>query len=90
MGLSIYRVQRAYENALIDRRAFTQLAVVSFVGFLVGLGLYFFYDAGKLGIALWALVFLLLTVTCATMAMKSHKAAQTWKKVYDEAIEHDK
>ena len=90
MGLrerqSLYR----YENAQIDLRTFIQLSAINFVGFLILLGLYFFNDADKLGVALWSLWFLTLSVICALMAKKAHKAVQTWKKVYDEAIEHDK
>ena len=89
MGLSIFKVQHMYENAQIDLRTFIQLSAINFVGFLILLGLYFFNDADKLGVALWSLWFLTLSVLCALMAKKAHKAVQTWKKVYDEAIERE-
>lgn len=79
-----------YENAQIDRRTFIQLAAINFVGFLVLLGIYFFNDSDKLGIALWSLMFLLLSGACAILAMKAHKAVQHWKKEYDEALERER
>ena len=89
MGLSIFKIQHMYENAQIDLRTFIQLSAINVVGFLIHLGLYFFSDADKLGVALWSLWFLTLAVVCAIMAKKSHKAVQHWKKVYDEAIERE-
>ena len=89
MGLSIFKAQHMYENAQIDLRTFIQLSAINFVGFLVSLGMYFFNDADKLGVALWSLWFLTLSAICAIMAKKAHKAVQTWKKVYDEAIERE-
>lgn len=78
-----------YESAQIDLRTFTQLSATNVVGFLILLGLYFFNDADKLGVALWSLWFLTLAVVCAIMAKKSHKAVQHWKKEYDAAIERE-
>ena len=89
MVRSIFKVQHMYENAQIDLRTFIHLAAINFVGFLILLGLYFFNDADRLGIALWSLVFLTLAVVCAIMAWKSHKAVQHWKKEYDAAIKRD-
>ena len=89
MGLSIFKAQYMYESAQIDLRTFVQLSAINFVGFLVSLGMYFFNDADELGVALWSAWFLLLSVVCALMAKKAHKAVQTWKKVYDEAIERE-
>ena len=82
MGLSIFKVQHMYENAQIDLRTFIQLAVVNVVGFLILLGIYFFNDADKLGVALWSLMDLILAVVCAIMARKSHKAVKYWEKQY--------
>lgn len=90
MELSIFQAQYKYESAQIDRRTFVQLSAVNFVGFLVILGIYFFNDADRLGVALWSLMFLLLSVTCALMAKKSHKAVQKWKTVYEDALARDK
>ena len=90
MGLSIFKVQYMYENAQIDLRTFIQLSVINFVGFLVLLGIYFFNDADKLGIVMWSTIFLTLSVVCAILAKKSHKAVQHWKKEYDAAIKRDK
>lgn len=90
MGLRERQALYRYENARIDFRTCVQLSVINFVGFLVLLGIYFFNDADKLGIAMWSTIFLTLSVVCAILAKKSHKAVQRWKKVYDEAIEHDK
>ena len=78
-----------YENAQIDLRTFIQLSAINLVGFLILLGLYFFNDADKLGVALWSLWFLTLSVVCALMAKKAHKAVQTWQRVYNEAIERE-
>ena len=78
-----------YENAQIDLRTFIQLSAINFVGFLVSLGMCFFNDADKLGVALWSLWFLTLAVVCAIMAKKSHKAVQIWKKEYDAAIKRE-
>lgn len=78
-----------YENAQIDLRTFIQLSAINVVGFLILLGLYFFNDADKLGVALWSLWFLTLSVGCAIMAKKSHKAVQHWKKEYDAAIKRE-
>ena len=78
-----------YENAQIDLRTFIQLSAINLVGFLILLGLYFFNDADKLGVALWSLWFLTLSVICALMAKKAHKAVQTWQRVYNEAIERE-
>ena len=89
MGLSIFKAQYMYESAQIDLRTFVQLSAINFVGFLVSLGMYFFNDADKLGVVLWSLWFLTLSVICALMAKKAHKAVQTWKKVYDEAIKRE-
>lgn len=89
MGLSIFKVQYMYESAQIDLRTFIQLSAINFVGFLILLGLYFFNDADKLGVALWSLWFLTLSVICALMAKKAHKAVQTWQRVYNEAIERE-
>lgn len=89
MGLSIFKIQHMYENAQIDLRTFIQLSAINVVGFLIHLGLYFFNDADKLGVALWSLWFLTLSVICALMAKKAHKAVKYWKKVYDEAIERE-
>ena len=71
-----------YENAQIDLRTFVQLSAINFVGFLVSLGMYFFNDADKLGATLWSLWFLTLSVICALMAKKSHKAVKYWEKQY--------
>lgn len=90
MGLSIFKVQYMYENAQIDLRTFIQLSAINAVGFLILLGIYFFNDADKLGVALWSLLFLTLSVVCAIMAWKSHKAVQHWKKEYDAATKRDK
>lgn len=89
MGLSIFKVRHMYESAQIDLRTFTQLSATNVVGFLILLGLYFFNDADKIGVALWSLWFLTLAVVCAIMAWKSHKAVQTWQRVYDEAIKRE-
>ena len=89
MGLSIFKVQYMYESAQIDLRTFIQLSAINFVGFLILLGLYFFNDADKLGVALWSLWFLTLSVICALMAKKAHKAVQTWQRVYNEAIKRE-
>lgn len=89
MGLSISGIRHMYENAQIDLRTFIQLSAINFVGFLILLGLYFFNDADKLGVALWSLWFLTLSVICALMAKKAHKAVQTWQRVYNEAIERE-
>lgn len=89
MGLSIFKVQYMYENAQIDLRTFIQLSAINVVGFLILLGLYFFNDADKPGVALWSLWFLTLSVVCAIMAKKSHKAVQHWKKEYDAAIKRE-
>lgn len=78
-----------YENAQIDLRTFIQLSAINLVGFLILLGLYFFNDADKLGVALWSLWFLTLAGVCAIMAWKSHKAVQHWKKEYDAAIKRE-
>ena len=90
MGLSIFKVQLMYENAQIDLRTFIQLSAINAVGFLILLGIYFFNDADKLGIAMWSTIFLTLAVVCAIMAWKSHKAVQYWKKEYDAAIKRNK
>ena len=90
MGLRERQALYRYESARIDFRTCVQLSVINFVGFLVLLGIYFFNDADKLGIAMWSTIFLTLSVICAILAMKAHKAVQHWKKEYDEAIEHDK
>ena len=90
MGLRERQALYRYESARIDFRTCVQLSVINFVGFLVLLGIYFFNDADKLGIAMWSTIFLALSVVCALMAKKAHKAVQHWKKEYDEAIEHDK
>ena len=82
MGLSIFKVQYMYENAQIDLRTFIQLSAINFVGFLVLLGIYFFNDADKLGIVMWSTVFLALSVVCAILARKSHKAVKYWEKQY--------
>ena len=89
MGLSIFKIQHMYENAQIDLRTFIQLSAINFVGFLILLGVYFFNDADKLGVALWSLMFLTPSVMCALMAKKAHKAVQHWKKVYDAAIKRE-
>ena len=89
LGLSIFKIQHMYENAQIDLRTFIQLAAINFVGFLILLGIYFFNDADKLGVALWSLMFLTLSVICALMAKKAHIAVQHWKKEYDAAIKRD-
>ena len=78
-----------YESAQIDLRTFIQLSATNVVGFLILLGLYFFNDADKLGVALWSLWFLTLAGVCAIMAKKSHKAVQYWKKEYDAAIKRE-
>lgn len=82
MGLSIFKVMHMYENAQIDLRTFIQLAAVNFVGFLIILGLYFYNDADRLGIALWSLVFLTLAVVCAILAKKAHKSVKYWERQY--------
>ena len=89
MGLSIFKVMHMYENAQIDLRTFIQLSAINVVGFLILLGLYFFNDADRLGIALWSLVFLALATASAIRARKSHKAVQYWKKEYDAAIKRE-
>lgn len=89
MGLRERQALYRYENAQIDLRTFIQLSAINFVGFLILLGLYFFNDADKLGDTLWSLWFLTLSVICALMAKKAHKAVQHWKKVYDEALERE-
>lgn len=90
MGLRERQALYRYESAQVDFRTCVQLSVINFVGFLVLLGIYFFNDADKLGIAMWSLVDLTLSVVCALMAKKSHKAVQHWKKEYDAAIKRDK
>ena len=90
MGLSIFKIQHMYENAQIDLRTFIQLSAINVVGFLILLGIYFFNDADKLGVALWSLMDLILAAVCAIMAWKSRKAVQYWKKEYDAAIKRNK
>lgn len=90
MGLRERQALYRYESARVDFRTCVQLSVINFVGFLILLGLYFFNDADKLGVALWSLWFLTLSGACAILAMKAHKAVQHWKKEYDEAIKRDK
>ena len=82
MGLRERQALYRYENAQIDLRTFIQLSAINFVGFLILLGLYFFDDAEKLGIAMWSTIFLTLSVVCAILARKSHKAVKYWEKQY--------
>lgn len=82
MGLRERQALYRYESAQVDFRTCVQLSVINFVGFLVLLGIYFFNDADKLGIAMWSTIFLTLSVVCAILAKKSHKAVKYWEKQY--------
>ena len=80
MGLRERQALYRYESAQVDFRTCVQLSVINFVGFLVLLGIYFFNDADKLGIAMWSTIFLTLSVVCAILAKKAHKAVKYWEK----------
>lgn len=82
MGLGMLRARYMHESARIDFRTCVQLSVINFVGFLVLLGIYFFNDADKLGIAMWSTIFLTLSVVCAILAKKAHKSVKYWEKQY--------
>ena len=82
MGLRERQALYRYGSAQVDFRTCVLLSVINFVDFLALLGFYFFNDADKLGIALWSLVFLTLSVVCAILAKKAHKAVKYWEKQY--------